>query len=228
MRAHRFFISLLIVQVIVTCMTNNAYSTVSASPSTASCISVFINTVQVSSKFNIFDERYNIEFLNVLRRFRDSDDQSFVMKMSGGEGQIFLSRKEPFLALKRFFKQSVNNRRGVELLKDAEAQVLRSPDLSRVLEIARIYDEGSDWILRDYDSNSAPLGKFLNVPYIYNMRKNIINILSGTNDPSLLQIKKSLERNPPSINIHWSPTKNKIFIFDLTQNNTFGLSLLSA
>ncbi|OQW50854.1 MAG: hypothetical protein A4S09_11040 [Proteobacteria bacterium SG_bin7] len=186
---------------------------------------------QVGLRLGPFDARYDEDFLKVLREFRGSDDTTIDRQLRGGEGQIFLSSSQPFLALKRFFRREKQDPwYGIRLLEDARASIESKDELSNLIEIARVYEKGSDWVLRDYDSSSVPLKQILHdydsssVPLeqilhalAVKTRGGALRNLYNSKEPALIRLKNMLERNPPSINVHWSRSKKKILIFDLTK-----------
>ena len=136
--------------------------------------------------------------------------------LRGGEGQLFLSENAPDLALKRWFEPRLGDMnesvRRLEVLSDA---VKANPALSKHIEVVKVHERGSDWILRDFDPDSIPLKSALKDSHVSSVHQNAMSALKGSNDEMLNMVEKRMNRNPPSANIHWSPTKQKILIIDM-------------
>ncbi|WP_133510438.1 hypothetical protein [Candidatus Thiosymbion oneisti] len=162
-----------------------------------------------------FDARHNDEFMDVLEEFRGTSDLTPTPKHSGREGQLFTSPKEPNMALKRWFEKSpVEMEKSVQALEDVRKAVGNNPRLAKDIDVVRIHERGSDWIKRDYDPGSVPLKKAMEKPAVFEMRNRVMEELGRSRDESLGSLAKKLRRDPPSVNLHWSYTRNKILVFD--------------
>jgi hypothetical protein len=102
--------------------------------------------------------------------------------------------------------------RRLEVLNDA---VKANPALSKRIEVVKVHDRGADWILRDFDPDSIPLKSALNDSHVTSVYQDAMGTLRGSQDDMLKMLEKMMNRNPPSANIHWSPTKQKILIIDM-------------
>jgi hypothetical protein len=160
-----------------------------------------------------FDGANDKEFRKKLRDFRGNDDLTMKKGDAGGEGQIFLSDKVPGRGLKRWFKNSPYKfEDSVKRLEQAQAVVDANPNLKKAMSVVRIYEKGSDWIVRDYDTGSVPIGEAIKDPNVAAIRQQAINALSGSKDPMAVEILKKLGNN--SANIHWSAEQGKLLIID--------------
>lgn len=163
-----------------------------------------------------FDSNNHVEFKARLREFRGDDKLDPPNKFRGGEGQLFLSENNPLLTLKRWFKTRLSDMaESIQLLKDTKAAVDANPKLKADIEVVKIHQQGSDWALRDFDPDSIPLKQALSDPNVSAARARVIAELESTQDPGLKNVLKKIQRQPPSENIHWSPTKQKILIIDM-------------
>jgi hypothetical protein len=102
--------------------------------------------------------------------------------------------------------------RRLEVLNDA---VKANPALSKRIEVVKVHDRGTDWILRDFDPDSIPLKSALKDSHVSSIHQGAMSELKGSQDDMLKMLEKRMNRNPPSANIHWSPTKEKILIIDM-------------
>ena len=166
-----------------------------------------------------FDPMYDPAFKMRLHLFRDNTDLDPSPGLRGGEGQLFLSRQNPSLALKRWFKNSLGKKdESVERLRSAEAAIERNPKLSAEIEVVHIYQEGPDWILRDFDPQSVALRGA--GPQANEARNRAIAQLqalqrAGNLKEPLDKILLMLKQMPPNANLHWSRTKSKILVIDM-------------
>jgi hypothetical protein len=95
-----------------------------------------------------FDAANNDAFRARLRGFRGTDDVE--PNHAGGEGAIFRDGGEQRV-LKRWFARAMSEMRpSVRLLKAARSEVERSPELSRLVRVVAVHEEGPDWIERDW------------------------------------------------------------------------------
>ncbi len=163
-----------------------------------------------------FDRSYDTAFKEELRGFRGNDNLDSSPSLRGGEGQLFLSDNEPNLALKRWFSRRVADMpASIKLLEDAGSAIEANPSLKADIDVVKIYNTGSDWVVRDFDPNSGALGDFMGDSAASAARDRAIAEIEAMQNPdSILQdILKKLKRN--SANIHWSPGKQKILIIDM-------------
>ena len=145
-----------------------------------------------------------------------SGDQAGQASLRGGEGQLFLSKTEPNLALKRWFGSRVKDMpESIRRLERAAELVDSTPTLKKNIDVVKIHEKGSDWILRDFDADSFPLKNALGDESVAAVHKEVVSALKGTNDEILEMISKKITKNPPSANLHWSPSKQKILIIDM-------------
>jgi hypothetical protein len=162
-----------------------------------------------------FDPTTNAAFEKRLAEFNGGNFDG-PRHLRGGEGQLFLSDKTPGLALKRWFEPRLGDMdesiRRLEVLNDA---VKANPALSKRIEVVKVHDRGADWILRDFDSDSIPLKSALKDSHVSSVHQGAMSELKGSQDDMLKMLEKRMNRNPPSANIHWSPTKEKIIIIDM-------------
>ncbi|SUS07347.1 hypothetical protein DF3PB_4190002 [uncultured Defluviicoccus sp.] len=129
---------------------------------------------------------------------------------------MFLSERNPLLTLKRWFQTRLRDMaESVRRLREAGARVDADPALGRDLEVVRIHEQGSDWVLRDFDPTSRPLKAFGQDANATAARARVIDALRDTTDPILRLILRRITREPPSENIHWSPSRQKILVIDM-------------
>jgi hypothetical protein len=102
--------------------------------------------------------------------------------------------------------------RRLEVLNDA---VKANPALSKSIEVVKVHDQGADWILRDFDPDSVPLKSALKDSHVLSVYNEAMSGLKSSQGDMLKMLEKRMSRNPPSANIHWSPTKQKILIIDM-------------
>jgi hypothetical protein len=84
--------------------------------------------------------------------------------------------------------------------------------------VVKIYEEGPDWILRDFDPNSVELKA--GPAEAQAARARAITELeaqrsSGGLSSMLTDLLNKLKKQPPSTNLHWSPSKKKIVVIDM-------------
>jgi len=168
-----------------------------------------------------FDPDGHTEFRTRLREFRGTDELSSSGGLAGGEGQVYLSDRHPDLGLKRWFASRLDDMaKSIRLLEEVRAAVLRNPTLARDLDVVRIHERGRDWMVRDFDRSSIPLRDTLDDPDIAAAHARVLQELEAMKRrgelPEVLETAlKRLRRNPPSANIHWSPTSGKLLIIDM-------------
>jgi hypothetical protein len=110
--------------------------------------------------------------------------------------------------------------RSIQLLEDAGTAVSSNAKLRADMEVVRIHEKGSDWVLRDFDPNSVPLKSVAADANVAAARARVIAELErmeseGALANALANVLKKLKREPPSENIHWSWGNGKILIIDL-------------
>src|SRR5262249_44130194 len=109
--------------------------------------------------------------------------------------------------------------RSLKLLEDARTSVNANPQLSSVMEVVEIHETGPDWILRDFDPNTVEL-KSANDAAAQATRSKAIADLEALKKEGRLtdvleDLLKKLKKEPPSANLHWSATKQKIIVIDM-------------
>lgn len=160
-----------------------------------------------------FDSKNDPEFKKKLADFRGSDDLTMKRSMAGGEGQIFLSDKYPNLALKRWFKSSPHPfTDSVSRLETARTVVDGNAQLSKDMSVVKIHEKGSDWILRDFDRSSVPIGDAVGDANVAAARQRAIDALKTMPGETAQELLKKLEGN--SANIHWSAAAGKLVVID--------------
>ena len=176
---------------------------------------------EVPKSWEKFNSEYHAEFKARLHEFRGDENLNPPDGFRGGEGQLFFSEKAPSLALKRWFK----SRRGemgksIQLLDDVGAAIESNPKLKADIDVVKIQERGGDWVLRDFDPDSVPLGELLSDKSVSAARTRVIAELEGMQSKGglsdvLANLLKKLSREPPSDNIHWSPSTDKILVIDM-------------
>lgn len=122
-------------------------------------------------------------------------------------------------ALKRWFKSRLGDMpASLSKLRQVRADLESNPKLSADVEVVKIYEEGPDWILRDFDPNSIELKA--GPTEAQAARARAITELeaqrsSGGLSPMLADLLNKLKKQPPSANLHWSSIKEKIVVIDM-------------
>jgi hypothetical protein len=103
-------------------------------------------------------------------------------------------------------------------LRQVRAEVESNPRLSADVEVVKIYEEGPDWILRDFDPNSIELKA--GPAQAQAARARLITELEAQRSsdglsPRLTDLLNKLKKQPPSANLHWSSSKGKIVVIDM-------------
>jgi len=89
----------------------------------------------------------------------------------------------------------------------------------RTIDVVKVGDRGSDWAIRDFDPSSVELKAAGDgAPQI--ARADAIAELErlkaeGSLTDVLADLLKKLKKEPPSANLHWSPSKGKILVIDM-------------
>jgi hypothetical protein len=109
--------------------------------------------------------------------------------------------------------------RSIKLLRDANAGVEGNPTLKANMEVVKIGETGSDWVIRDFDGATVPLKNALGDAAAAKARADSIAALeamkkAGTLTEALKSLLGKLNKGP-SANLHWSPTKGKIIVIDM-------------
>ena len=168
---------------------------------------------QLKDDWDRFDATHDQEFKTKLREFRGNDDLTMNRKLAGGEGQLFLSDKFPGKALKRWFKNSpFTFKDALKRLAQAQAVVDSVAKLKQLMSVVQVDEKGSDWMVREFDTSSIPIGEAVKDPQVAAIRQQAIDALRGSSDPMAQELLKKLENN--SANIHWSPAKGKLLVID--------------
>jgi Domain of unknown function (DUF4157) len=176
---------------------------------------------EVPKSWEKFNSEHHAEFKARLREFRGNNDLEPTPKLRGGEGQLFLTETDPFLAMKRWFRTRVGDMaKSMHLLEQARAAVESNPKLKNDIDVVRFHERGSDWGVRDFNPNSVPLGEASSSSEAAAARARVIAELQsmkskGTLPDILNNILSKIAREPPSDNIHWSWAEGKILIIDM-------------
>jgi hypothetical protein len=163
-----------------------------------------------------FESSTNDSFKARLGAFRG--DGNLNPDYSGGEGRVFAADGE-LTALKRWFKSRLGDMpASLSKLRQVRAELESKPKLSADVDVVKIYEEGPDWILRDFDPNSVELKA--GPAEAHAARARAIAELeaqrsSGSLSPMLADLLNKLKRQPPSANLHWSSSKGKIVVIDM-------------
>ncbi len=171
--------------------------------------------------WDIFKQEFHEEFRLRLRRFRESENMDPDPGLRGGEGQLFRSRAHPLRALKRWFERRLNDMpRSIQLLRDVRTSVEANATLRSVIDVVRIHERGSDWVLRDFSPDSVPLRSAMGDAAAVSARTRAIAELEamrgrGELNAVLRNLLKKLRKDPPSANLHWNPGTGKIIVIDM-------------
>lgn len=164
-----------------------------------------------------FNPDHHAEFQTKLAAFRKSSDLEPTPGLRGGEGQLFLADAAKDRALKRWFQSREGDMaQSIQKLHDAGTVVANSPALSNDLDVVNIYEQGADWVVRDFDPTSVPLKNALGDANVAAARARAIGELEAMpRTATTADLLKKLKKVPPSANVHWSPTKNKMLVIDM-------------
>ncbi|NEO15010.1 MULTISPECIES: DUF4157 domain-containing protein [unclassified Moorena] len=163
-----------------------------------------------------FEPSLHDKFKERLLEFRGDKNIELPDGFRGGEGQLFLSENHPELALKRWFQKRLGDMgESIRLLKGIQEAVEAHPKLKEDFEVVKIYEQGRDWIIRDFDIDTIPLPRAMDDTDISSKLQAAIEALEGTENEFLQNLRGKLLRQPPSDNIHWSPNKQKFVIIDM-------------
>lgn len=163
-----------------------------------------------------FEPANSAQFRARLNAFRGNDN--LAPDYSGGEGRVFAADGQ-LTALKRWFKSRLGDMPASRSkLRQVRADVEANPRLSADVDVVKIYEEGPDWILRDFDPNSVELKS--GPAEAQAARARAIAELEaqrsrGGLSPMLTDLLGKLKREPPSANLHWSSSKGKIVVIDM-------------
>jgi hypothetical protein len=163
-----------------------------------------------------FEPTTNDQFRPRLNAFRGNEN--LTPDYSGGEGRVFAADGK-LTALKRWFKSRLGDMpASLSKLRQVRADVESHSKLSADVDVVKIYEEGPDWILRDFDPNSVELKA--GPAEAQAARARAITELeaqrsSGGLSPMLADLLSKLKRQPPSANLHWSASKGKIVVIDM-------------
>jgi hypothetical protein len=107
----------------------------------------------------------------------------------------------------------------LRLLRDTKAQVDGNPTLAKTIEVVKVGEQGTDWAIRDFDPTSVEL-KAAGEGAPQTARAQAIAELErlkaqGSLTDVLADLLKKLKKEPPSANLHWSPSKGKILVIDM-------------
>jgi hypothetical protein len=163
-----------------------------------------------------FEPANNAQFRARLNAFRGNDN--LAPDYSGGEGRVFAADGQ-LTTLKRWFKSRLGDMpASLSKLRQVRADVEANPRLSADVDVVKIYEEGPDWILRDFDPNSVELKS--GPAEAQAARARAIAELEaqrsrGGLGPMLTDLLGKLKREPPSANLHSSSSKGKIIVIDM-------------
>jgi hypothetical protein len=173
-------------------------------------------TPALPTSWGKFESTTNDRFKARLGTFRGN--QNLNPDYSGGEGRVFAADGK-LTALKRWFQSRLGDMpASLSKLRQVRADVESNPKLSGDVEVVQIYEEGPDWILRDFDPNSVELKA--GPAEAQAARARAVTELearrsSGSLSPMLADLLKKLKKQPPSANLHWSSSKGKIVVIDM-------------
>jgi hypothetical protein len=163
-----------------------------------------------------FEPAHNTAFKDRLAAFRGN--ANLEPNYSGGEGRVFAADGK-LIALKRWFQSRLGDMaESLSKLKQVRGDIEAHPKLGADVDVVKIYEEGPDWILRDFDANSVELkagpaeaeaARARAITELEALRSN------GGLSPMLADLLKKLKKQPPSANLHWSPSKGKIVVIDM-------------
>lgn len=163
-----------------------------------------------------FDSVGNDGFRARLKTFRGNEN--LAPDYSGGEGRVF-AVDGSLMALKRWFKSRLGDMpASLSKLRQVLADVESHPKLAADVEVVKIHEEGTDWILRDFDPNSLELKAGPSEAQAARARaiKELEAMRSrGGLTTMLADLLHKLKKQPPSANLHWSPSKQKIVVIDM-------------
>ena len=163
-----------------------------------------------------FEPSYNQAFKDRLAAFRASTNLE--PDYSGGEGRVFAADGQ-LVALKRWFQSRLGDMaESLSKLRQVRADVEAHPKLAADVDVVKIYEEGPDWILRDFDANSVELKSGPAEAKAAQQRAiSELEALRSTGGltPMLADLLKKLKKIPASANLHWSPSKAKIVVIDM-------------
>lgn len=102
-----------------------------------------------------------------------------------------------------------------------QMELTRFPQLQKDIKVVRVHERGPDWIVRDFDANSLELkaagadAQAARVRLVQELEKLSLQSPGGKLSGQLGGLLAKLRREPPSANLHWSPSTQKILIIDL-------------
>jgi hypothetical protein len=159
--------------------------------------------------WEVFDPATNEDFKKKLEAFRGSDDLE--TKFSGGEGMVFVG-PDGTRALKRWFKKRLGQfADAVAKLKSYRTDVSGNADLAKVMDVVAVYEQGNDWIVRDWVADSVELGK-AGGGAAETARHQAMDALKGKTGEIEIDLIKKLQNK--SANLHWSASQGKIIVID--------------
>jgi len=174
-------------------------------------------TREFPKSWDKFDPANNQSFKERLNEFRGNDDLN--PDYSGGEGRVFTSEGKT-TGLKRWFKSRLGDMpESLRKLQDVRSEVSSNPKLNETIDVVEIHEQKGDWILRDFDANSLELKNAAGEGPV-TARTRAINELEALRSEGkltavLADLLKKLKKEPPSANLHWSPSKGKILVIDM-------------
>ncbi|MCW5806190.1 MAG: DUF4157 domain-containing protein [Deltaproteobacteria bacterium] len=154
-----------------------------------------------------FKQESNATFARRLEEFRGTIDRS--PQGAGGEGAVFVGGDET-RALKRWFKSRLKDfQSAIDRLRAYRDTINNNPQISKHVEVVRIYEVGDDWILRDWIKDSVEIRS---APESELSRKASIDALQASTNAIERDLAKKL--NERSANVHWSPSRAKMIVID--------------
>lgn len=175
----------------------------------------------VPQSWGKFTSEFHAEFRNRLEIFRGNQNLEPTPGLRGGEGALWLSARHPLLTLKRWFSTRLADMpRSIQLLVDVRAGVEGNPILRSLIDVVRIREGGSDWVVRDFSPDSVPLRSAMGDAAASSARTRAIAELEAMRGRSeltavLRNLLKKLKKEPPSANVHWDPGSGKIIVIDM-------------
>lgn len=162
-----------------------------------------------------FDPANNDAFRLRLRAFRGDDNLEW--DLTGGEGRIFRGEGQR-VALKRWIQGRLDVMpKSVGLLVDARAAVQADAELSQVIDVVEIHEQGPDWVLRDFDPDSEAIRGSGDAAADTARDRAIARLEELKSEKGLSETLEGLLKklNKKSLNLHWSAIMNKILVIDM-------------
>ncbi|HUQ01166.1 MAG TPA: hypothetical protein VM261_01665, partial [Kofleriaceae bacterium] len=165
-----------------------------------------------------FHVAHDEEFKARLRSFRGNDE--LAADFSGGEGRIFAAKGRS-VALKRWFSDRLGDMpESLSKLEALATDMASNPVLGKHVEVVKIHEKGTDWILRDFDIETVELRSVVDAASVASVRNQVLAELErlesgGGLSPMFADLLRKVRKVPPSANLHWSFAKQRIVVIDM-------------